>query len=332
MKNKIKKYTQLKGISGSEHPIRKELETVFKNDTLIYKDNLGGIATKILSKNKDAFKLGIFAHMDEVGFIVNKIKDNGNVTLTPVGGISISALLSQRLEFVNQKGESYIGVVLFNTEKKIQDLKVSDLEVCFGLKDKLDAKNIGLTVGSYISFIGEFVELNNNVCTTKAADDRIGCAFIEKLYDEYSKKENNFELTLGATVQEEMGLKGASTLLNKLETDFDQILIVDVSPVDIKKENDLGEGFLLRLGEPRGVYDYEGNIELEQIAKKNNIKYQKFFSAGRTDGAMMQITNIGNKVNAICIPALNLHSNSTVFDMNDVNSGLEMIRRFLDEK
>ncbi len=332
MKNKIKKYTQLKGISGDEHPIRKELEKVFVNNTEIYKDNLGGIATKISSKNKDAFKLGIFAHMDEVGFIVNMVKENGNVILTNVGGISISALLSQRLEFVNKKGKSYIGVVLFNTNKKIEDLKISDLEVCFGFKDEKEAQSVGLTIGSYVSFIGEFKELANEKFVTKAADDRIGCAFIEELYDEYSNKENNFELVLGATVQEEMGLKGASTLLNVLDTDFDQILIVDVSPVDIKEENDLGKGFLLRLGEPRGVYDYEGNLELEKIAMKNGIKYQKFFSGGRTDGAMMQITNIGNKVNAVCIPALNLHSNNTVVDMNDVNSGIDMIRRFLDEK
>ncbi len=332
MKNKIKKYTQLKGISGDEHPIRKELEKVFVNNTEIYKDNLGGIATKISSKNKGAFKLGIFAHMDEVGFIVNMVKENGNVILTNVGGISISALLSQRLEFVNKEGISYTGVVLFNTNKKIEDLKISDLEVCFGFKDEKEAQSVGLTIGSYVSFVGEFKELANQKFVTKAADDRIGCAFIEELYNEYSNKENNFELVLGATVQEEMGLKGASTLLNSLDTDFDQILIVDVSPVDIKEENKLGDGFLLRLGEPRGVYDYEGNLELEEIAIKNNIKYQKFFSGGRTDGAMMQITNIGNKVNAVCIPALNLHSNNTVVDMNDVNSGLEMIRRFLDEK
>ncbi len=332
MKNKIKKYTQLKGISGSEHPIRKELESVFINNTPIYKDNLGGIATKIPSKNKDAFKIGIFAHMDEVGFIVNMVKKNGNITLTNVGGISISALLSQRLEFVNEEGKIYTGVVLFNTNKKIEDLKVSDLEVCFGFKDEKEAKSVGLTIGSYVSFIGEFKELANQKFVTKAADDRIGCAFIEELYNDYSKKENNFELILGATVQEEMGLKGASTLLNSLDTELDQVLIVDVSPVDIKEENNLGDGFLLRLGEPRGVYDYEGNLELEQVAIKNNIKYQKFFSAGRTDGAMMQITNIGNKVNAVCIPALNLHSNSTVVDMEDINSGLEIIRRFLDEK
>lgn len=332
MINKIKKYTQLKGISGQEVAVRKELEKVFVDNKKIYKDNLGSIAVKIESKNKEAFKVGIFAHMDEVGFMVHQVKENGNVLVSNIGGISTKALFSQRLEFINEKKEVYTGVVLFNQEKEIDKIKLSELEVCFGFKGQEEAKKIGLEVGSYLNFKGEFEELENNYFVTKAADDRIGCAFIEKLYEEYYNKENNFELVLGATVQEEMGLKGAGTLLNKIDEDFDQIIIVDVSPVDIKQENDLDKGFLLRLGEPRGVYDYEGNLELEKIALNKNIKYQKFFSAGRTDGAVMQITGKGNKVNAVCIPALNLHSNSTVFNLNDVESGLEIIRSFLDEK
>ncbi len=328
MKNKIEKYCQMDGISGNEKLIRDELRSIFiKNDSydIIY-DNLGSIATVI--PGGKAGTIGIFAHMDEVGLMVNKFNDDGSVGFINVGGISPSNLVNKRVEY--KKNEQVITGVILEPYPKNDKLKISDLSINFGFKDVEDINKFGIKIGDYISFRGEFEELLNNNYVTKAADNRIGCAIIEKLFEEFSNVDNHYEIVLGATSQEEIGLKGAATLLNEINKDFDQIIIVDVSPIEHQKEIKLGNGPLIRVAEPRGIYDVAGNKNLKEIAKKSNVKTQDFFSKGKTDGAMMQVTKGGYKVNALCVPALNLHTDSSIFNLEDVEGIIKIIKGYIN--
>lgn len=329
MLSKIKKYTQLNGITGAEKVVKEEFKKTFtQNKTPIFTDNLGSICTLIPSQNKKVRNIGIFAHMDEVGLLIKHIQDNGNIKISNVGGLACKNLINQRV-IIKKEAKEYIGVILANYEKEINKLDIHDLEVDFGFLNKEEVAKLDIQVGDYITFLGDLGALSNDKYVTKAADNRIGCAIVEKLYEDLVSQEHNCNIYLGATVQEEIGLKGAGTLLRSLDIEFDQIIVVDVSPVDNLETNKLGAGALLRIAEPRGLYNYQGNLELKEVAEQNSIAYQPYFSKGGTDGAMMLITGIGNKTNAICIPALNLHTCNTIFNINDVSSALKIIGAFI---
>lgn len=331
MEKKIQKYTQLLGISGNEYSVKNELQSIFeKGKTSLYFDNLGSICTVIPAREKESKNIGIFAHMDEVGLIIQQILDNGNFKINTVGGITCKNLINQRV-LIKKDNKEYLGVVLANYKKSIDKLLISDLEVDFGFENQEEVAKLGIQIGDYINFIGSFVKLANNNYVTKAADNRIGCSIVEQIYEEFVTQDNQYNIYLGATVQEEIGLKGAGTLLQSLNVEFDQIIVIDVSPVDNLEENSLGNGALLRIAEPRGLYNYQGNLELKELAEKKNIKYQPYFSQGGTDGAAMLITKNGNKTNAICIPALNLHTCNTIFNIEDVNSVVKLIGAYIQD-
>lgn len=334
MKDKIKTYTQLNGISGNEYLIQNKLKEIFlQNNNEIFYDNLGSIATTIKSNVDNPQKIGVFAHMDEVGLMIQRITKNGIIKVVNVGGIDISTLISQRVEYINEKAEKFIGIVM-SSSPHIENTKIKsidDININFGFKSDDEAKSFGFEIGNYINLKGSFELLQNNNIITKAADNRIGCAIVDELYTKYAKTNNHFELTLGATVQEEIGLKGATTLINTLNKEFDWILIVDVSPIDSMEHIELGKGPLLRIAEPRGIYDISGNEQINCISKQLKINTQDYFSKGRTDGAAMQISKAGYKINAICVPAYNLHTNSTLFNLEDVDDILKIIEELLNE-
>lgn len=336
MKKGIKKYTQLNGISGNSKVIKKELKKTFtKNNGLdveIFEDNIGGIASLI--KKPGATKTICFmAHQDEVGLMVKNILKNGLVKIAPIGGITVESLISQRINYISENKSIYTGVILASSphlkEKKVE--KISDLEIDFGFKSLEDAKNHGLKVGTYLNFEGEFKELVNDNFVSKACDNRIGIALIEKIFEELKELNTNYNIVLGATVQEETGLRGVGPLFTKLNTKIDEVYVLDVSPIDNMEDFKLGKGPLLRIAEPRTVYSPKLNQNLCDMVR-GIIDVQEYISKGRTDGAAILMQGSGHETTAICIPALNLHTNSTICNFNDIDSAYKIIKMIIENK
>lgn len=331
MFEKLKAYTQLKGASGDEKLVKEELfKTFSKNDFTIFDDNLGGIAVKISGKKKK--KIGIFAHMDEVALMVGSITEDGLINIVPVGGINSSFLVSQRV-VLRTNSKNFTGVISSPSPhlKKEEALKLGDLKINFGFKDKKDALESGVKLGQYMYIEGEIEKLSNKNIVSKALDNRLGCAVLDELFEIYAKKNNEFDLYLGATVQEEIGLKGANILLNALDEKLDEIIVIDVSPIDEMKEYELGNGPLIRISEKRTIFSKKMNKKIMDIADRNNLKYQLYNAIGGVDGRAMQLHGSGQVVTALCIGGINLHTNSSIVNLNDIDELIKILKAYLKE-
>lgn len=321
----------LKGVAGNEKLVRDYFVNFIKNykNFEIRFDNLGSVFAVKKSKNKDAKTLMIAGHMDEVGFMVSSITKNGHLKLQPLGGFKPEVLLSQVLDLTLDNGLVVSGVIgsLPPHIKEANKTKITDLLFDIGLESKEEAVKLGVKPGQMVTFQANYTKtLNPNRIISKAVDNRFGCGLALEAIKEFNDKDLDINLVVGATVQEEVGLRGAKTSVNMFKPDM--FIALDASPVDdlVKTENGaLGEGFLLRLFDPRntmlsGIRKYFVNL-----ASKENIKYQPFTSLGGTDAARALDQLDGVLATTIGLPARYIHSSAAMMDIRDVLEAKKML-------
>ncbi len=315
----------LPGIAGSEQLVKKYLKTEFEKyaDEVIY-DKLGGIyGIKKGPKNSPIIMVG--AHMDEVGAMVLKLKDNGLIKMKAIGGLNGNVFSSQIMTISLQNGKKISGVTttipphLKKTNNSTADF--DDLFLDVGAKNKEELEQLDITVGDMITVENRIVE-NSQTSTiiSKAVDDRWGCGLLVELLKDLKDDVLDCTLVVAGTVQEEVGLRGAQVAGSMIKPDL--FIAVDVSPVSnlIAKEKrygELGEGFLLRIRDRFSILPTSLKKWIVELAEKNGLKYQYFYSPGATDTARVELTNNGVIAGTIGLPGRYLHSSTTMFDTND---------------
>lgn len=334
----IKQLTDLNGVSSYEGKVKQFLKNEFKDASAIIEDNLGGICA-VYDSGKPGPNILVLAHMDEVGFMVKNILDNGIVKLMPIGGLSVDSLISQRIVITNDENQEFEGVILGIAPHLATDTKkndVSQLDVDFGFDTKEEVLAANIQLGDMVTFKNDFQILNDRRIVAKALDNRLGCAAVSKLArTDKSEICKNGKLFLGASVQEEVGLRGAPTIANAIKKKIDWVVVVDVSPVDDieKVENGkVGGGALIRVKDPRCILDPKEVRLLQQLAKQKEITAQNYFSKGGTDAAAIQITKDGFKTCAVCVPSRNIHTNNVLADLGDFESSVDLIIAYIESK
>lgn len=331
----MKEITDIIAISSREKAVKNFLISNIKADRVI-EDNLGGVAFEFKG-NKEGRVVNVVAHMDEVGFIVRTICDNGIIKVTNVGGITAETALSQRV-ILKLDNSEFEGVILNHSphDKQSSIISIEELNIDFGFTSKENAVKLGVQIGDMITFKNDFQELLNNRIVTKAADNRLGCLSLVEIADEIgSNRDFSGTLILSASVQEEIGLRGAEAIVKSIEREVDNALIIDVSPVADLQSSDngvVGGGTLIRIKDPSCMLDYEEIGVLRNLAEKFAIKSQSFFSKGGTDAAKIQIVDKGIKTVALCVPARNLHSNNTVFSKDDYEATVKLAIKYIENK
>ncbi len=303
----------------------KELENIV--DEISF-DNIGSLICKI-NLGTPGKKVAVVAHMDEVGLVVRYITPEGFVGFIASGGLDPTILLGQR---VIANGNYGVVVKSADTNDK---LSINDLVVDFGCSSISSLEALGIIQGTPIYFDSQIVELGDNKMMSKAFDNRLGCGLIVELAKQLKTTNTTGCVYLCASVQEEVGIRGAVTLGNKLPQDLDNVLVIDVSPtneiIDPKSVKS-GEGPLIRVKDPRMVFNYDEVNVLRNLAKENNIKYQSFFSTGGTDAINLELAGDGNVVAALCVAGRNLHSHNTIIDINDYDATLKLASLYITNK
>ncbi len=336
----FKDLTQLDAVSGQEKEVAHYLLEEYKKLGLeIYKDYSGNIFG--LKKGKDSsIKVMIDAHMDEVGFIVKDIKQNGLVIPFPLGGFNYQTLLSNRVKLTTKNGEKFIGAIdstpphLLNAS---QEVNASNLLFDFGFKSKEDALASGVEIGDMITLVGEFEYLNNETrILSKALDDRYGLILGLSVLNELKDKELPFDLYVGGSVQEEVGLRGLPAAIKNIKPDFCFILDCStakdsISPTEYGR---IGDGVLLRFVDRTFIANRALLSFQKEAVEKTNGKYQYFETAGGTNASVAFSSDCLTLTH--CIVARSIHTASSIMDIDDFisakNSLLYMLENLTKEK
>ncbi|MFZ3579811.1 M42 family metallopeptidase [Virgibacillus sp. DJP39] len=328
----FKTLTELQGAPGNEHLVRKfikgELE---KYSDEIIQDNLGGVFGV---KKGNGPKVMVAGHMDEVGFMITQITDNGMLRFQPLGGWWNQVMLAQRVQIMTDNGP-VIGVIgsipphNLTPEQRKKPMEIKNMLIDIGADDREDAQKIGVKPGHSVVPICPFTPMaNDKKILAKAWDNRYGCGLSVELLKELQGETLPNQLYAGATVQEEVGLRGAQVAANMIEPDI--FYALDASPAndmsgDKNEFGQLGKGALLRIFD-RTMVTHRGIKEfILDTAESNNIPYQYFISQGGTDAGRVHTTNEGVPSAVIGICSRYIHTSASMIHVDDYAAAKELL-------
>lgn len=342
---RIKKMTELQGTSGSEDEVREVLaREMAPNVDKIEYDGLGGVFGIKKSKKEGAPRIMVAAHMDEVGFMLAKILDNGMFKVVPLGGWNPYVVSAQRFTLKTRKGDypvisSSVPPHLLRGTTGQSGVDVESILFDGGFASKEEAESYGVRPGDTIVPDVETIKTaNGQNIISKAWDNRYGCTLVLDVLEELKDEELAINLIAGANVQEEVGLRGARPSMHKFKPDL--FFAVDCSPAnDIHGAKDtygeLGKGFLLRIFDPGMITLKRMRYFLEEVADENGIPYQYFVSKGGTDAGAAHMMNDGVPSAVIGVCARYIHTHQTMFNISDYEAAKAMLKavlRQLNEK
>lgn len=328
----FKTLTELQGVPGDEALVRafmkKEIEP--HADEVIY-DNLGGIFGV---KHGEGPKVMVAGHMDEVGFMVTQITENGMIRFQTLGGWWNQVLLAQRVQVMTDQGPipGVIGSIpphnLTPAQRK-KPMEINNMLIDIGADDLEDAKKLGVKPGQSIVPICPFTPMaNEKKILAKAWDNRYGCGLaLELLKEVHSDKLPN-TLYSGATVQEEVGLRGAQVAANMIKPDI--FYALDASPAnDMSGSKDefghIGKGALLRIFDRTMITHHGMRDFILDTAESNDIPYQYFISQGGTDAGRVHLAQEGVPSAVIGICSRYIHTSSSIIHVDDYAAAKELL-------
>ncbi|MCJ7842778.1 M42 family metallopeptidase [Lederbergia sp. NSJ-179] len=330
----FKTLTELPGIAGNEHAVREYmLEELAKYADELVQDRLGGIFG-IKRGDEQGPTIMVAGHMDEVGFMVTQITDNGMIRFQTIGGWWSQVLLAQRVQIVTatDKVDGVIGSIpphLLTDAQRNKPMDVKNMLIDVGADDRKDAEQMGIKPGQMIVPVCPFTPLANpKKIMAKAWDNRYGCGLSIELLKELQGETLPNVLYSGATVQEEVGLRGAATAANMIQPDI--FFALDASPAndasgDKNEFGQLGKGALLRIFD-RSMVTHKGMREFVlDTAESNNIAYQYFVSQGGTDAGRVHTANEGVPSAVIGICSRYIHTSSSIIHVDDYAAAKELL-------
>ena len=333
--------SQLDGVSGHERNVSVYLHEAYEAMGYdVFYDNLGSIMAHKPSKNKDAKKVMVLAHMDEIGFLVKDILPTGVLKMHPVGGWFDQTLLAHRVHVHTRDNSIYKGTIgsipphMLTPKERLKPMTIDQMIVDVGAEDKDAVLKMGIQIGDMIVVQGPFEVLNEHRLLGKAFDNRYGCVMGLDLLDSLKDVELDYDLYVGASVQEEVGLRGAQTMTHLINPDY--AIVLDCSPandaIDAKALGQLGKGVLIRMMDGSMIADKELIYELVDVCKDHDIPHQFYYSNGGTDAGIVHKTQDGVKTVTCCVVARNIHTSSSILDTRDYINAKSAIIKLLDKR
>lgn len=319
MKDLIKKLTEAWGPSGSEAPVRESITAEIeaagfpgKKGSQLTVDVMGNLILR-LKGTSGGRKVMLAAHMDEIGVVVTHVDDNGFLRFSGIGGIRPLCLLGGRVMFSG-------GIAGVIGAEKLEDRgkapAMDKFYINVGARDK---ESCPVKVGDVACFARGFETLGDRYAS-KAMDDRVGCAVLLKTLRDLG--DTPHELSFVFTVQEEVGLRGATT--SGYGVDPEIAVAVDVTatgdtPECPRMAVSLGAGPAIKVKDG-GMLAHAGVKNwLVRTAEAAGIPFQlEVLEGGTTDARAIQTSRAGVPAGCVSIPCRYVHSPSEVVDAADV--------------
>ncbi len=340
--------TEAPGVSGYETAVRKIIRRFAEPYSTIEHDNLGSIVCKKEGTNPNP-RIMIPGHIDEIGFMVTNITEEGYLKFIPLGGWWDQVMLAQKVVVKTSKGD-VVGLIgskpphILTPEERKKVVEKKDMFIDVGAANKEEAtKEWGIRPGDPVIPVSPFEHMRNEkFLMAKAWDDRVGAAlFIDVIKDLNSIEHPNTVYGVG-TVQEEVGLRGAQTSAAVVNPDVCIALEVSIAGdmPGMKKDEPptekLGKGPVILLADATMI----PNIQLRDLvistAEENGIPYQySAMMGGGTDGGKVHMYSRGVPSVVIGVPTRYIHSHTSILHYDDYmhtkNLLVELVKK-LDQK
>ncbi len=327
----LKKLCSLNGTSGDEQAVRDFIIHEIKDFCEYRVDALGSVIAYKKGKKQPLKKVMFSAHMDEVGFIITYITDDGYLKFHPVGGIDARVVIDRVVRVGNRIG--VIGakaVHLLSDDEKKTAPGFSDLYIDIGAENREDAEKY-VSLGDFAYFESDYCEFGNGFIKAKALDDRIGCLLLMELI----KSDLEYDTYFCFNVQEEVGLRGALCSSYQVQSDI-SIVLEATTAADLcgvaggERCCILGNGPVVSFMDGRTVYDKALYNLAFTTAEENHLKIQtKTAVAGGNDAGAIQSSGKGSRVLAVSLPCRYIHSGASTVKKSDIEETKKFLKAYL---
>ncbi|TWT27879.1 M42 family metallopeptidase [Planomicrobium sp. CPCC 101110] len=341
MEELLKELTAIHGPCGYEDEVAIYIANRLKGKVdAIEIDNAGNLIA-IKKGHKPGPKIIVAAHMDEVGFIVKKIEENGLIRFEKLGGHDDRILLSQRVQIktATELRAGVIGTISAHMVKFDDPAKVRihrNLYIDVGAKNKEEVKNLGIEIGDSVSWFPHFDFLTERRVAGKAFDDRAGCAILVKALEDLDAADFAGEVIGVFTVQEEVGLRGARVAAHQFDADvaiaLDTTAVSDTPEEMMDQTLELGAGVGIKVIDFSLIANKKVKNHLVNVAQEQGIPYQmEVFPGIGTDAGELSVGRSGVPAGVLSIPSRYAHSSIEVVDLDDVEATRQLLVAFIKE-
>lgn len=335
----LRRLTEAHGVPGQEDRIREIVRGELKGRCVISTDMMGNLHCVIKGKGTSPKKLMLAAHMDEIGFIVKFIDDKGFLRLQPLGGWDPRQMNSQRV-IIHAKDKEMPGVLMASTKPKHmltpeeanKPLQTDSFFVDIGMN--ADKAKKAVRLGDMVT-MSRTLQQMGKLYTNKCMDDRVAVyVMIEALK---AAKSNDVEVHAVATVQEEIGLRGAAASGSAIDPDIvvaiDVTLANDIPGIpETDHVTQLGEGAAIKVMDSSLICHPKLVDHFRKLADKNKIKHQiEVLPFGGTDAGGVQRLHGGIPAFTLSIPCRYVHTVNETVHGDDVDACVDLLARYIED-
>ncbi len=344
VRENLKTLCLIPALSGHEQPVAAYMKkTLQENGTDVKTDTMGNVFTTIGGADPSLPSVMVFGHMDQLGFVVRAIDEDGFIRIERLGGVP-ERVMPARAVLVQTRGGKWIpGIIGLKShhattaDEKYVVRKVEDSYIDIGADTKQEVLALGIEIGATVAYQPKSIDLCNDRVAATSLDNRIACTVVLELAARLKKNPVANTVHLAGTVQEEYNDRGAMLAARALKPDT--AICIDIclehGTPDMKKlcETRLGGGPVISLynfhgrGTLNGVIPHPGMVRLiENAAKEKEIPLQRSVAVGLlTDLAYVQFENMGVMAVDIGVPCRYTHSPSEVCSLSDIEKTVDLI-------
>jgi len=347
--------TQARGAPGFEKPVAEIIRSRLSRVMDGFTDSMGNVihswpGNRAEKTGSDSGPTVICAHMDEVGFMVSSIREDGLLRVAPLGGWRRSTLPGSRMEVLGEKGPvtGIFGAIsphfLPNREEPAGPVDYSELYLDIGASDSREVQRLGVSIGDPITPQCASERIGKGRFMAKALDDRAGCCAmiltmerLAELFPSNCGQRGDAPIIAAATVQEEVGSRGSRALAWSMKPSL--VIILEGSPADDLPQGPeaaqgcLGKGPQIRLLDQSTIYSPELAREMKTLAAKMGMGCQMTVrSNGSTDAGQLHTAWGGCPATVIGIPVRYAHGPIGILELQDLVDSIDLLTAFLAER
>ncbi|MDR5683858.1 MAG: M42 family metallopeptidase [Armatimonadota bacterium] len=331
----LREITEAPGVPGFEEPVRQVMHKYLSPLGEILHDRLGSIVARKEGSAAQP-KVIVAGHMDEIGFLVTRITDEGYVKFQTLGGWWSQVMLAQRVQVLTRRGP-VLGVIgskpphILQEEERKKAVEIKDLYIDVGASDREEAQRFGIRPGDPIVPTTPFTVMRNDrLLMAKAWDNRFGCAAMIEILRALQDIDHPNTVYGVGNVQEEVGLRGAQTTAHLVQPDIGIALDTGIAGDTPGIKPDEAQG---KLGRGPVIFLYDGSmiphVRLRdlviEIAESEGIPYQfDHVARGGTDAGKIHVFGTGVPSIVIGAPVRYIHSHNAILHRDDFDNAVRL--------